>query len=131
MRRLSYAVSKVSVKDFRLPLDERPLPLELRPIAGRLTTTLDLLKRAFAREKQAVADISHELRTPLAALLTTTEFGLRKPRAAEQYRELLSSSEPYHAEPVSILDIQTGKVPVDAEGFPKHVIVKNNGNGGR
>ena len=41
-----------------------------------------------------------------------------------QYRELVTSSEPYHAEPVSVLDIQTGKVPVDAEGFPKHVIIK-------
>lgn len=89
LRRLSYAVSQVSPKDFRLPLDGRPLPLELRPIAERLTTTLDLLKRAFAREKQAAADISHELRTPLAALLTTTELALRKPRSAEHYREML------------------------------------------
>jgi signal transduction histidine kinase len=89
LRRLSYAVSRVSVKDFRLPLDDRPLPLELRPIVERLTNTLDLLKRAFAREKQAAADISHELRTPLAALLTTTEFALRKPRSVEHYRELL------------------------------------------
>src|SRR5579875_3828028 len=89
LRRLSHAVSQVSPKDFRLPLDERPLPLELRPIAKRLTTTLDLLKRTFAWEKQAVADISHELRTPLAALMTTTELALRKPRSAEHYRELL------------------------------------------
>jgi heavy metal sensor kinase len=89
LRRLSYAVSQVSAKDFRLPLDERPLPRELRPIVERLRSTLDLLKRAFSREKQAAADISHELRTPLAALLTTTEFGLRKPRSPEHYRELL------------------------------------------
>jgi signal transduction histidine kinase len=89
LQQLSQAVSRVSVKDFRLPLDEKPLPLELRPIAERLTTTFNLLKRAFAREKQSVADISHELRTPLAALMTTTEFALRKPRSPEQYRELL------------------------------------------
>jgi len=89
LRRLSYAVSQVSSKDFRLPLDDRPLPLELRPIVRRLATTLDQLKRAFAREKQAAADISHELRTPLAALLTTTELALRKPRSPEHYRELL------------------------------------------
>ncbi len=89
LRRLSHAVSKVSAKDFRLPLEDSPLPQELRPIAQRLTTTLELLKRAFTREKQAVADISHELRTPLAALMTTTEFGLRKPRSPEHYRELL------------------------------------------
>jgi gluconate 2-dehydrogenase gamma chain len=41
-----------------------------------------------------------------------------------EYRQLLVSSEPYHAEPVSVLDVQTGRVSVDAEGFPKHVIVK-------
>jgi heavy metal sensor kinase len=89
LRRLSDAVSRVSPRDFRLPIDEGKLPVELRPIAGRLTETLDLLKRAFAREKQATADISHDLRTPLAALLTTIELALRKPRSAEDYRELL------------------------------------------
>jgi len=43
-----------------------------------------------------------------------------------QYRQLVTSREPYHAEPVSMLDVQTGNVPVDAEGFPKHVINKRN-----
>jgi gluconate 2-dehydrogenase gamma chain len=43
-----------------------------------------------------------------------------------EYRQLLVSREPYHAEPVSVLDVQTGKVSVDAEGFPKHVIVNRN-----
>jgi two-component system, OmpR family, heavy metal sensor histidine kinase CusS len=90
LRRLSEAVSQISAKDFRLPFDEPRLPRELRPIVERLTQTLDLLKRTFAREKQAAADISHELRTPLAALLTTTEVALRKPRSAEEYRELLA-----------------------------------------
>ena len=88
--RLSEAVSRVSTKDFRLPLDNaRTLPNELQPIAERLAQTLEMLKRAFAREKQAAADISHELRTPLAALMTTLEVGLKKPRSSEEYRELL------------------------------------------
>jgi len=43
-----------------------------------------------------------------------------------QYRDLMTSREPYHAEPVSVLDVQTGKVAVDAEGFPKHVMIKRN-----
>jgi two-component system, OmpR family, heavy metal sensor histidine kinase CusS len=90
LRRLSQAVSLVSVKDFRLPFDDRNLPKELRPIVERLSETLALLKRAFAREKQAAADISHELRTPLSALLTTIDVALRKPRSPEEYRELLS-----------------------------------------
>jgi two-component system, OmpR family, heavy metal sensor histidine kinase CusS len=87
--RLGEAVSQVSEKDFRLPLGKAPLPVELRPIAGRLTQTLDQLRRAFEREKQAAADISHELRTPLAALLTTTEVALKKPRSVEEYREVI------------------------------------------
>ncbi len=89
LRRLSFAVSRVSAKDFRLPYSGPRPPRELQPIVARLQETLDLLKRAFAREKQATADISHELRTPLAALLTTTEMGLRRTRSAEEYQELL------------------------------------------
>src|SRR5258708_21777984 len=45
---------------------------------------------------------------------------------SRQYREMLTSREPDYAEPVSVLDIQTGRVPVDAEGFPKHVIIDRN-----
>jgi heavy metal sensor kinase len=89
LSRLSDAVSKVSEKDFQLRVNEKNLPPELRPIAGRLTQTLGLLQRAFDREKQAAADISHELRTPLAAMMTTLDVVLKKPRSAEEYREVL------------------------------------------
>jgi two-component system, OmpR family, heavy metal sensor histidine kinase CusS len=89
LRRLSDAVSRVSEKDFRLQVDQRRMPRELQPIMRRLMATLEMLKRAFAREKQATADISHELRTPLSALLTMAETTLRKPRSAEEYQEVL------------------------------------------
>jgi heavy metal sensor kinase len=89
LHRLSDAVSKVSARDFRLPLSDSRFPVELRPIVERLTQTLDELKRAFAREKQAVADISHDLRTPVASLLTTTEVSLRKQRSAGDYRAVI------------------------------------------
>jgi heavy metal sensor kinase len=89
LRRLSDAVSRVSEKDFRLPLGNAPMPTELRPIVDRLSETLDQLKRAFAREKQSTADISHELRTPLAAVLTILELALRKPRTSDKYREMI------------------------------------------
>ncbi|MFO0843487.1 MAG: HAMP domain-containing sensor histidine kinase [Gemmataceae bacterium] len=89
LRKLSDAVSEISPRNFTLSLGKEPLPVELQPIAERLGVTLDQLRRAFAREKQATADISHELRTPLAALLTTIELALRRNRPAEQYREML------------------------------------------
>src|SRR5262249_50239482 len=88
LHRLGEAVSRVSEKDFRLQYDS-DLPKELDPIAERLSRTLEQLKHAFAREKQATADISHELRTPLAALMTTIHVTPRKPRSAGEYKDAL------------------------------------------
>ncbi len=89
LAKMSEAVSQVTPANFNLPLDPAKLPQELRPIAERLIAVLEELHKAFAREKQAAADISHELRTPLAALMTTLEVGLRKARGPEEYREIL------------------------------------------
>ena len=89
LHKLSDAVSRVSEKDFRLPIEVAELGRELAPIHARLTQTLILLQRAFEREKQAVADISHELRTPIASLLATIDVALRKPRTPDQYRNTL------------------------------------------
>src|SRR5207302_5405012 len=60
LARLSEAVSQVSEKNFHLKINNQDLPTELQPIAARLSGTLEQLQRAFAREKQAAADISHE-----------------------------------------------------------------------
>jgi two-component system, OmpR family, heavy metal sensor histidine kinase CusS len=89
LKRLSYAVSQINPKDFRLPLDPTSLPAELNPVAERLSQALAQLHAAFEREKRAAADISHELRTPLAALTTTIEVACRKIRTADQYRQTL------------------------------------------
>jgi signal transduction histidine kinase len=89
LRRVSDAVSQVSEKDFQIPLDKSQLPIELVPIVERLQQSLNQLRDAFAREKQATADISHELRTPLAALLTMIDVSLRKTRTPEEYRATL------------------------------------------
>ncbi len=136
LNRLSEAVSQVSTKDFRLPIDQTKLPRELRPIAERMAETLRLLQKAFDREKQAAADISHELRTPVAALLTTVEVALRKPRSPEEYRETLedcrtisqqmsqlverllllaridAGSDPVNLQPVDVADLVDSCVPV-------------------
>ncbi len=92
VRRLSRAVRRVTSKDFHLPIDDNELPRELKLIAHRLRDTLDELRRAFDREKQAVADLSHELRTPVTAILATLDVALRKPRTAEEYRQVIVDS---------------------------------------
>lgn len=87
--RLRDAVSLVSEKNFKLGINSKHLPNEIKPIVEKLEETLQSLERAFIHEKQAVADISHELRTPIASLVTTIQVCLRKPRESEEYRETL------------------------------------------
>ena len=89
LRKLTIAVSRVSERDFRLVMDKQDLTVELLPIHDKLTQSLEALRVAFEREKEAVADISHELRTPVAGLMATLDVALRRPRTAEEYRKTL------------------------------------------
>jgi signal transduction histidine kinase len=89
LAKMTEAVRKISPNNFHLALDPDKLPQELQPIATRIEESLQELRKAFAREKQAAADISHELRTPLAALMTTLEVGLKKNRSIAEYIEIL------------------------------------------
>ena len=41
------------------------------------------------------------------------------------YKDHLGNADPYRAEPVSILDIQTKQAEVDAQGFAKHIMIKH------
>ena len=47
--------------------------------------------------------------------------------ASGEYNAHLDNSAPYRAEPVSILDIQLGKAQVNAQGFAKHIMLKQVG----
>jgi signal transduction histidine kinase len=71
------------------------LTREQLPIYAGLTATLDQLRGAFAREKQAVSDISHELRTPLAGLLgaLATLSGRSEALSPRQRKELVAMAE--------------------------------------
>jgi gluconate 2-dehydrogenase gamma chain len=48
--------------------------------------------------------------------------------ASGKYREHLDNPALYRAEPVSILDIQLKQAPVDAQGFAKHSMIKQDGS---
>jgi heavy metal sensor kinase len=62
---------------------------------GRLATVFnglfERLERSFERLGRFTADASHELRTPLTAQKSVGEVGLREPRSAEEYREIIGS----------------------------------------
>jgi signal transduction histidine kinase len=52
---------------------------ELRELADTFDEMLDRLDRAFAAQRQFVANASHELRTPLTAMRTAIDVTLAKP----------------------------------------------------
>ncbi|MGL6075922.1 MAG: sensor histidine kinase [Fimbriiglobus sp.] len=134
LKTFSDAVSQVSERDFRLPIHPSQLTTELAPIHNRLTETLDSLKRAFEREKQAVGDISHELRTPLASLRTMIDVSLRKPREAEQYRTTLDECREVSRQLSRLVDriltlasldvgqVQQSRVPIDVSDLASECV---------
>jgi len=72
-------------------IDAAALPEELRPMAGRLNELLGRLQHAFEERRRFLADASHELRTPVAAMITTMEVALRRPRPAAELTETLET----------------------------------------
>lgn len=72
-------------------IDSDSLPVELRPVVERLNQLLARLNEAFAVRRRFLADASHELRTPVAALMTTIEVALSRPRGEDRLRQTLHS----------------------------------------
>lgn len=70
-------------------IDGNALPTELRPMARRLNEMLARLEQAFDQRRRFMADASHELRTPVAAIVTTIEVALRRPREAAELTDSL------------------------------------------
>jgi heavy metal sensor kinase len=63
---------------------------ELDDLHRAFNDLLCRLHEAFERQRRFTGDASHQLRTPLAAMLGQVEVALRRPRAADEYREALA-----------------------------------------
>lgn len=66
-------------------------PRELQPMAAAFDEMLDRLENSFTRLSQFSADLAHELRTPVANILGEAQVALTRPRASEEYREVIES----------------------------------------
>lgn len=92
LRPLSQTADAIgSIDESRLDrrIDAAALPAELRPMAERLNEMVARLQEAFERRRRFLADASHELRTPVAALITTMEVALRRPRPEAELSEAM------------------------------------------
>lgn len=58
------------------PVEERGVPIEIKPVIQELNKLFFKLQQAFGREKRFAADAAHELRTPLAAMKTQAQVAL-------------------------------------------------------
>jgi signal transduction histidine kinase len=89
LRGTADAIVQINERQLDRRIDASALPEELQPLASRLNDMLQRLEQAFSQRKQFLADASHELRTPVAALVTTIEVALRRPREASELTRVL------------------------------------------
>jgi two-component system heavy metal sensor histidine kinase CusS len=91
LRSTADVIGSIDPQNLHRRIEPAKLPPELLPMGTRLNEMLDKIERAYALRHQFLADASHELRTPVAALVTTAEVSLRRPREADAYRQTLES----------------------------------------
>jgi signal transduction histidine kinase len=89
LRHTAAAIGEIDEGRLDRRIDASALPPELQPVASRLNEMLKRLQQSFSQRKQFLADASHELRTPVAALVTTLEVALRRPRDAAELTRVL------------------------------------------
>ena len=90
---LSHAAKQMTEsKQTRQRLHVDPRDAEIASLSQSINQLLDHLDSAYSTQQRFVADASHELRTPLTILRGEIEVALRKPRSADEYREVLQSN---------------------------------------
>jgi two-component system heavy metal sensor histidine kinase CusS len=77
--------------DARLASDH-PWPNELRGLTAEIDQMLDRLEDSFSRLGLFSADLAHALRNPINILRGEAEVALARPRAPEEYQQLIGSS---------------------------------------
>ncbi len=64
---------------------------ELSELGQSFNDLLVRLQVSFDRQNRFTGDASHQLRTPLAGILGQIEVALRRPRSADEYRQILET----------------------------------------
>ena len=89
---LAEQTRQLGAQDLSRRLDDTDQPQELRPVIKQFNALLERLAVAYRQMEAFNADVAHELNTPLTTLISSCELALRKPRSAEELRDILASN---------------------------------------
>jgi signal transduction histidine kinase len=92
LERLAEEAAALDAEALDHRFDVGAIPVELRPVTGRLNDLLGRLDRSFERERRFSSDAAHELRAPVAELRAIAEVALAWADQAtpEQFAEVLA-----------------------------------------
>lgn len=88
---ITAAAERIAGGDLTQRLAVPPSHDEIGRLAATFNKMVGRLEASFRQVRQFSMDASHELRTPLTVLKGETELALRRPRSAEDYRQVLES----------------------------------------
>lgn len=89
---ITEAARRIAAGDLSQRLAIPPTTDEIGRLAATFNEMIARLDASFQQVRRFSADASHELRTPLTVMKGEAELALRRPRSAEDYRQVLESS---------------------------------------
>ena len=89
---LSRLTANIDSRGLSQPLDEKTLPIELKPLGSALNIMRQKLDNDFTRLNQFADDLAHELRTPVNILLGHNQVVLNKERTIDEYQQALANN---------------------------------------
>ena len=89
LQRLIRTTDRLRASHLDERLELRGVGDELDQLAGKINTFLDQIADHLRKNRDFVANAAHDLRSPLAAIQSSVEVTLEKPRSVEEYEELL------------------------------------------
>jgi two-component system, OmpR family, heavy metal sensor histidine kinase CusS len=89
LQRLIRTTERLRASHLDERLELRGVGDELDQLAGKINAFLDQIADYLQKNRDFVANAAHDLRSPLAAIQSSVEVTLEKPRSVEEYEELL------------------------------------------
>ncbi len=89
LQRLIRTTERLRASHLDERLELRGVGDELDQLAGKINTFLDEIADHLRKNRDFVANAAHDLRSPLAAIQSSVEVTVEKPRSVEEYEDLL------------------------------------------